>query len=281
MISSGSVVQNIVVARPLGAVYPLVADAAQAVRSAPPVVHVRYVEHGDGGDLIERWTVEDGAIRSWRAARWLDPAAGTVRFEQRPPQPPVLELGGRWRMTALAAEETRVELRHEWRVTGDGAPVEARLRRGTGMQLEAVKRLAEEDGWDLVHEESVLLHRDARDVEAFLSDARAWPGNVAGRAGVRAVSGDPGRQVVEVRTEDAGTLRRAHVWIPGTGLVWKDLGPLPGGCRMSWGNLTVRPVTGGTLVTSRHAARLAPGSTAPPPVPAPIPPLGALEEPAR
>lgn len=279
MIVNGSHVEDIRLSRPAAAVFPVIAEAEHAIRMAPSVVHVEYRARAEDTDLIERWVLDGGQLRSWRARRFLDPDRGVVRFEHQSPQSPILRLVGEWRVTRSQPRETVVQLRHEWTVQGDDTLVRERMQRGTRAQLEGIRKAADLDVRDVTYRSSRLVEGRIGDVENLLLNPRPWSALLPAGVGAQVVAHGPDWQLVDFRT-DGGTevIRRIQVRLPvvdpngiaGVKLAWKDLGALPDGTRVSWGHLLLRPVDSAVLVSSVRSMSHDAGAAAKSPLPDPL-----------
>lgn len=117
-------------------VYRLVVDLESAPRWLPSHLHAEVTPTDEPGvDVVRRWVVDGGAVRSWSVRRRCDPGALTVVFEHV--KPPLLT--GRWRFLPVAGG-TRVEVTHE--VVGPEEAV-ARVDANVPRQLAGYRTVAE------------------------------------------------------------------------------------------------------------------------------------------
>jgi hypothetical protein len=140
-----SLSHNITIAAPVASVYDLVADVSQTVRLSPTVIHIERLEGDSRQDVIQRWVLDNGSIRTWQVTRSLDPAAGLISFGHQ-------QAGtrGSWSFQARGTD-TLVELTHEV----PDADIAARLEKGVVRQLAGLKWFAEQravlDSLEFVH----------------------------------------------------------------------------------------------------------------------------------
>ncbi|KAB2390038.1 SRPBCC family protein [Actinomadura montaniterrae] len=127
------------------AVYELVADVVAAPRYFPPHLHAEILAVEGGRDLVERWVLDGGSVRSWRFHREADEAARRIVFEHAPPRPPLKRLRGEWTFEEKGAG-TFVRVRHTLEAPADAAAVAGRigadLDEKVPMQLRHLAKLA-------------------------------------------------------------------------------------------------------------------------------------------
>jgi aromatase len=244
---------------PADRVYAQLADATTWPALFPPSVHVERLE-GDGRhELIQIWATANGAAKTWRSRRELDPAAREVRFRQVVSQPPVASMGGTWAVEALGADRCRVRLRHDYRAVGDDpdglAWIEQAVERNSTAELAALKAGAERAAGPMSFADSVRVAGRAEDVYAFLDRAELWERRLPHVARVALTEDTPGLQVLEMDTRTAAgdrhTTRSVRVCRPHRRIVYKQT-LLPALLSLHTGEWSIEPDGDGVRVTSRH-----------------------------
>ena len=246
---------------PAERVYGYIADAAHWPRMFPPSVHVERLEGDDRHELIQIWATANGAARTWRSRRDLDPAARRVRFRQVVSPPPVAAMGGTWIVEPLGADRCRVRLLHDYRAVDDDpeglAWIERAVDRNSTAELAALKASAERDGSPLLlsFADAVRVAGRAEDVYDFLDRADLWERRLPHVARVALTEDPPGLQVLEMDTRTAQgtqhTTRSVRVCRPHRRIVYKQT-VLPALLSLHTGEWSIEPDGDGLVVTSRH-----------------------------
>lgn len=251
-------------------VYALVADVAGWPWTFAPTVHVEVLEAAPSASGVERlklWALANGAVRSWTSRRELDPVGRTVRFAQEVPATPVLSMSGEWRITAIGAGRTLVELLHTWTAADDDADrlISRAVQTNSTAELAAL-RTAAEQGAD--RSGLLLDFTDTVDIPgggpaavyAFLRDAARWPQRLPHVARLDLVEDEPGVQVMEMDSwagdGPVHTTRSVRVCLDGT-IVYKQTAT-PEVMAAHVGRWRVEAVAGGARVSSRHIVVLDP-----------------------
>lgn len=269
------VTHSVTVDAPADAVYAIVADTASWPWTFGPTVHVQVLEPAPAGGGTERlrlWAFANGTVRTWTSRRILDPVARDVRFAQEVPAAPVLTMGGRWRITALAADRTRVDLLHDW--TAADAEADALIARAVDTnstaELDALRAAAELgaaraelllDFTDTVEVPSADPAVTAAAALGFLRDGHLWPQRLPHVARLDLTEDEPGVQVMEMDTRAAGegpvhTTRSVRVCLD-DGLAYKQTAT-PQVMAAHVGRWTVTTGPDGVTISSRHVVVLAP-----------------------
>jgi aromatase len=252
---------------PADRVYGYIADAAHWPRMFPPSVHVERLEGDDRHEVIQIWATANGAAKTWRSRRDLDPAARRVRFRQVVSQPPVAAMGGTWIVEPLGGDRCRVRLRHDYRAVDDNpdglAWIEQALDRNSTAELAALKANAERDAGGspllLSFDDAVRVAGRAKDVYDFLDRADLWQQRLPHVARVVLTEDPPGLQVLEMDTRTAQgtqhTTRSVRVCRPHRRIVYKQT-VLPALLSLHTGEWSIEPDGDGLVVTSRHTVAI-------------------------
>lgn len=267
---SVQVTHQVTVAADPDLVYVLVADAAGWPWTFAPTVHVEVLQRASDGAGVERlrlWALANGAVRSWTSRRELDPAERTVRFAHEVPAAPVLSMSGEWRITALGARRTLVELLHTWTAADDDADrlIARAVDTNSTAELDALRAAAEQGpdraGLVLDFTDSVdVPGGDPAAVHAFLRDADMWPRRLPHVSRLDLTEDEPGVQVMEMDTRTDGgqvhTTRSVRVCTDGA-IVYKQTAT-PEVMEAHVGRWTVEATADGARVSSRHVVVLSP-----------------------
>ncbi len=252
-------------------VYSLVADVIGWPWMFAPTVHVEVLEPAPSASGVERlklWALANGAVRSWTSRRELDPAGRRVRFAQEVPATPVLSMSGEWRIVAIGAGRTLVELLHTWNAADDDADrlISRAVDTNSTAELAALRTVAEQgadrSGLLLDFTDTVEVPGgDPAAVYAFLHDAAQWPQRLPHVARLELVEDEPGVQVMEMDTRAGDgpvhTTRSVRVCLDGT-IVYKQTAT-PEVMAAHVGRWTVESTADGARVSSRHVVVLDPG----------------------
>ncbi|WP_171168712.1 aromatase/cyclase [Streptomyces sp. I05A-00742] len=258
---------RIEVAAPAEAVYGLVADVESWPRVFPPTVHVEHLERDGNQERIRIWATANGEIKTWTSRRRLDPAARRVEFRQEVSQPPVAAMGGAWVIEAIGPGRTRVVLEHDYAAVGDDpdnvAWIEAAIDRNSEAELAALRATAEQEGARdellLSFDDTLQVAASAKDVYAFLYDARRWEERLPHVARVDLREDVPDLQVLEMdtRTKDGSThtTRSVRVCFPHTLIAYKQQ-VVPALMSAHTGYWLLEETDGGVRLTSHHTVVL-------------------------
>ncbi|MEV4926781.1 SRPBCC family protein [Streptomyces roseoverticillatus] len=254
----------ITISAPPETVYELIADNTHTPRLSPTVVHIERLEGDDRGDVIQRWVMDNGAPRTWRVARTLDPEQGRISFDQLRAAPPVAAMHGEWSIRPAAGGQTRVELRHEWTLSGGDEEtarrMAARMDAGITAQLRGLKRFAENldavTAHELAEETVVFVPGSVAEVSALLWDVERWPETLSGCRAVTVSAEAEGCVLAEIGTvpgpgapePHGGTARRCCVRPSESLIVWKQTEGLPEFYRSLRGAARLTPLPGGVEV---------------------------------
>jgi ribosome-associated toxin RatA of RatAB toxin-antitoxin module len=268
-------VQSVTVAAPAEVLYDLIADVEQMRRIFIPVIHTAYLERGESTDRVERWTWErhlDG-VRTWRARRHLDRAAGRISFQHENPNPPLQAVQGEWSFKSLGENLTQVELRHEIEIDGDGEDATRAvemLDRGAGMQLGRVKQFAEEreevGEREVSYEAELVINQPIEDVFNYFYQADRWAERIPHCLGTRVREDTPLMQMVEMDVQVPSgavhTTKQARACFPYREIRWRQLEGLPPLDEALYGYMVFTQTDEGVLVRAGQTEVLKPTGVA-------------------
>ncbi|MGW4940921.1 SRPBCC family protein [Actinoplanes sp. NPDC004185] len=224
---------------PVGArvLFDLVGDVESAPRYFPTHLHAEILDTDGERDLVERWVIDDGKVRSWQF--WRQRGDGPLRivFEHHEPRPPLSRMRGDWTFLPQG-DATLMRVSHSFELVS-GDPADAKrmaegLDRKIPHQLADLSRLGQSLG--------ELRERTVTDTRTAL---------------VRGSRDDVYRRVLAGETNDAGAWARALV--PPRKVVFKRLGTMPGVHSLT-GDFVISETADGVRVTARQTVTTAPGA---------------------
>ncbi|MFC7310276.1 aromatase/cyclase [Streptomyces monticola] len=263
-----STAHEVNVAAPAGVVYGLIADATRWPWYFPPNVHVEQLEFDGKQERLRMWATANGQVRSWTSRRVLSPALRRIEFRQELPAAPVKTMDGTWIVEALAPEQSRLTLLHDFTVEGDDPEgvgwveraVDSNSRTELGHLRQIAERWARLDELVLSFEDSVRVHGPAELVYDFLYRVRDWPELVPHVSRLDAVEDQPGVQVMSMDTTTADgsshTTESVRVCFPHAGRIVYKQTATPALMAAHTGEWSVEPDESGVTVTSQHSVVL-------------------------
>ncbi|EWC63325.1 actinorhodin polyketide synthase bifunctional cyclase/dehydratase [Actinokineospora spheciospongiae] len=258
---------EITVLAPAEVIYGLVADVARWPGIFPPTIHAERLGFDGADEHIRLWALANGEVKSWTSRRHLDPDGLSVRFRQDVSQAPVAAMGGEWVLRRLSERETRIVLKHDYRVVEDdpGALewVRAAVDQNSRAELEklknAVENVREHEELTFDFADSARIAGSLSDVYSFLHEAARWPDRLPHVAALRLREDTPNIQVVamDTRTEDGTvhTTESVRVCFPERRIVYKQT-TVPALMTVHTGEWLLVEDGGEVTATSRHTVSI-------------------------
>ncbi|MFI5782458.1 SRPBCC family protein [Nocardia sp. NPDC051570] len=252
-------------------VYRIVADVTLWPVVFGPTVAVDVLSRDVRGPLVAESfrivALVDDEVRAWTSRRDLDATARTIAFRQEHTRAPVESMAGTWSFHPEPGG-TRVELRHDYRLTDDRpenhawlrAALDANSARELGALTEICAAAVPVDDLIVRCTDSVRVDDIDRAYRA-IDDAAAWPDLLPHVHEVALTEPEPGIQDLRmsVRTIDGAEHRTRSIRLctAGQRIRYKQL-RTPAGLAGHSGSWEFDRDT--STVTSSHVALLAPGT---------------------
>jgi ribosome-associated toxin RatA of RatAB toxin-antitoxin module len=119
-------VHEITVSAPAVELFDLVADVQQSPQWFPTHLHNELVERSGSADVVDRYVIDNGSVRSWRTRLEMDRDALRIGFAHYKPKPPLTGMRGEWSFRQDGGP-THVRVTHSLEAPAGSAGVIAKL----------------------------------------------------------------------------------------------------------------------------------------------------------
>ncbi len=250
--------------------FELVEDIVRWPQFFSHVVHIERTPVGRHDDLVDIWALRgEDMVHHWKARRTVDRSTMTITTTRESAEPPFIDFGAAWTFEALATDEVRITLRHDYTLRPDTratpADVAKEMEKHAARQLEELKSAAERID-ELRHlvvdfEDPLFVCGEVEDAYEVLYRCDLWPERLSHVARLELTESTPNIQFFDMDTTTSDgrphTTRSVRVCLPYGLIVYKQI-KTPPLLEVHTGHWRFTPTSEGLIVGARHTVTINP-----------------------